>query len=344
MTKVFAIANQKGGVGKTTTTANLAYAYANMGKKVLLIDFDSQGSLTNYFNIGKSEDEDYFGIYELMVHQLRPWNTEEDTDIPNNVSFGEVLDNCVYRPSYKEVQIKSIDGVRKAVDVDVEFGVDLIPSNLYLASFEVEMSQLPQKPEEMYKHNLNSNSEEIDYNYCQGVNPYRLSKVIEQIKEERPYYDYIFIDCNPSLGLLTVNAIMASVNGVIIPTNLDLMSTRGVGNLITVIVQAQKTLQKSNIQHMGVVGIVLNLYSDWRIIDKEIKYDINRFFPFKIFDSTIPESTDAKKAVRSGVIYSQWNKKAKVAYEKLAKEIEKHVKQMEIDGPKILMIGQDEEK
>ena len=136
---------------------------------------------------------------------------------------------------------------------------------------------------------------------------------------------------------------MASVNGVIIPTNMDLMSTRGVGNLITVIVQAQKKLKKSGIQHMGVVGIVLNLYSDWRIIDKEIKIDINRFFPFKIFDNTIPESTDAKKAVRSGVLYSMWNKKAEKAYEKLASEIEKHIEQMEKDGPKILMIGQAEE-
>ena len=326
MTKVLSITNQKGGVGKTTTTANLAFAFANEGKKVLVIDLDSQASLTNYLNIGLDENDEYCGIYELFVHQLRPDDVEIDTTLSNGMLFREVLDRCVHRPVYMDPDLQYIDGEKRVVRVPKEFGFDLIPSHLALADFALEIGQLD---EDHRKQNI-----------------YRLYYLIKNIIAERPYYDYILIDCNPSLEMITLNAITAAVDGVLIPTNLDLMSTRGVGNLINTIVKVQKSLMiSSNYQqyHMGVVGVILNLFSERRTIDRELKIDLNRFYPFRIFENGIPESTDAKKAVRSGVLYSQYNKKAKEAYKQLATEIEEQLDIMEKEGPKIQFFTPREE-
>ena len=319
MTRVIAIANQKGGVGKTTTVANIAFSLAKAGKKVLAIDMDSQSSLTNYLNVGLDTDE-YCGILELLLYKYKRDLMESFAGLDSNISFEELLEMCICSPTYMTSEMVLKDGIKEVVSVPKEFGFDLIPGHPALSDLSIQMTKDKDERE-------------------QNINPFRLMFLIEEIKKIHPEYDYILIDSNPSLeSLTTQNAMTAALNGIIIPTNIDLMSIRGVGNLINNIVTIQEGIERSSngiYKHMGVIGIVMNLFSERRIIDREMQIDLNRFYPFKIFKTGIPESTDAKKAVRSGILYSQWNKKAKAAYEKLTKEIEKQIKTMEKEGYKI---------
>ncbi len=309
--RVIAIVNQKGGVGKTTTTANLAYVLSKMGKDVLLIDFDSQASLTNYLNVGIKESEEYMGIYELLQWELQDpnYSLKELLDL----DFEEVLETCICKPTFKDQQvIVNAEGKREAVEVDTPFGFDLAPGHLLLSDYELYIG-----------------------GRTFGANAFHLTAVIDRILEVHPY-DYVLIDCNPSLGVMAINAITAATAGVLIPTNLDLMSTRGVKNLIDKVVAVQETVlkkSKGRQQHMGVIGVILNLYHERRTVDQTIQKDIERFYPFKIFKNTIPESVNAKKAVFGGLIYSQLYGKAETAYSKLALEIEDQIMAMEAEGP-----------
>ena len=312
MTKIIAVINAKGGVSKTTTTANLAYVLSEKGKKVLCIDWDSQASLTNCLNIGLRENEEYNGVYEFMMHELRPITPEED-EFLSKCTFEELLDSCICRPTYTKRVSKMIDGKKEVVDEEVEFGFDLMPSHIMLADYELTLTQNKS-----------------------GLDGFRLYKALEKLTAIRDY-DYILIDCSPGMGLLNMNAIAASF-AVLIPTNLDLMSTRGVENLIEKVAEIQELLLQMNppIYHYGIIGVSLSLYRERRAVDTAIENNLKQFYPIVTFESKIPESVDAKKAVYAGMLYAQVSDKAKKAYIALAKEIEAQIKKMEKEGPKIL--------
>ena len=312
MAKIIAVINAKGGVSKTTTTANLAYVLAEKGKKVLCIDWDSQASLTNCLNIGLKENEEYNGIYEFMMHELRPIKPEED-DFLSKCTFEELLDSCICRPTYTKRVSKVIDGKKEIVDEEIEFGFDLMPSHIVLADYELTLTQNKS-----------------------GADGFRLYKALHKLLEYRDY-DYILIDCSPGMGLLNMNAIAAAF-AVLIPTNLDLMSTRGVENLIEKVAEIQELLLQMDppIYHYGIIGVSLSLYRERRAVDAAIESNLKQFYPIVTFESKIPESVDAKKAVYAGLLYSQVSEKARKAFVSLAKEVEKQIKKMEKEGPKIL--------
>ena len=317
-TKVIAVINQKGGVGKTTTTANLGYALGKMGKDVLLIDFDSQASLTNYFGVGLG-GEPYFGIYEVLLKHLRDISPQDDEFLAY-CSISELLSQAIVRPTYPTIKTEVIDGVKKKVQAEEEFGISLLPSNLELSDYELELSTSGQ------------------------AGAFKLYDIVQEIIAWHEY-DYIFIDCNPTLGIMAINAIAAAVDGVLIPTNLDLMSTRGVERLIDKVVELQEAFERFpnvDIHHMGIIGIVLNLFSDRRSVDVTLQNDLDRFYPFRIFKATIPESVNAKKAVLTGVTYSQMYSKAEKAFQELAVELEERLAEMEKTGPVILKMGDDQ--
>ena len=321
MTKTIAIINQKGGVGKTTTTANLAYAFSQKGKKVLAIDYDSQASLTNCLNVGLRENETYYGIYEMMEHDLRKILPEED-EFLSSCTFEELCDKCICRPKYigRKTQLNERN-LRRVVDEEREFGFDLLPSHIALADYELEVTR--------------STKNDVGF---------KLYNVIQKIKKLRDY-DYILIDCPPSLGIMSMNAIAAATDGILIPTNLDLMSTRGVENLIEKIAEVQDMISKvtkGNIIHMGIIGVVLNLYSERRTIDKTVENNLEKFYPIVTFKSQIPESAKAKTAVYSGLLFSHVLPKAEAAYASLADEIEKRIEEMEQQGQQILHLDPNE--
>lgn len=316
MTKTIAIINQKGGVGKTTTTANLAYAFSQKGKKVLVIDYDSQASLTNCLNVGLRENETYRGIYEMMEWDLRKILPEEDEFLAS-CTFEELCEKCICQPTYMGRETRLEKNLRRVVEVEKKFGFDLLPSHIALADYELEVTR--------------SNRGDVGF---------RLYNVIQQIKAVKEY-DYILIDCPPSLGIMSMNAIAAATDGILIPTNLDLMSTRGVENLIEKIAEVQEMLNlvtKGKITHMGIIGVVLNLYSERRTIDKTVENNLEKFYPIVTFKSQIPESAKAKTAVYSGLLFSHVLPKAEHAYQALAEEIEERIKVMEADGQQVLRL------
>ena len=321
MTKIIAVINAKGGVSKTTTTANLAYVLAKQGKKVLCVDWDSQASLTNCLNVGLRENEEYNGVYEFMMHELRPIKPEED-EFLSKCTFEELLDSCICRPTYTKRVSKIIDGKKEIVDEEVEFGFDLMPSHIMLADYELTLTQNKS-----------------------GADGFRLYKALHKVCESSHKYDYIFLDCSPGMGLLNMNAIAAAF-AVLIPTNLDLMSTRGVENLIEKVAEIQELLLKMDppIYHYGIIGVSLSLYRERRAVDTAIETNLKQFYPIVTFDSKIPESVDAKKAVYAGLLYSQVSTKAEKAYIALSKEIEKQIKKMEKEGPKILHLEPNENR
>jgi chromosome partitioning protein len=256
MSKVIAIVNQKGGVAKTVTALNLGYALSEMGKKVLLIDFDPQSSLTVCFGYDNT-DSINTTIYNLMALAI------EEKNLPE-----------------KDKYILSTGNI------------DLIPCNLELSAIEIAL--------------VNVMSRELI-----------LKSIIDEIKED---YDYVIIDCSPSLGMLTINA-LAACDSVIIPVTPQYLSAKGLELLLKNIIRVKKRINP----RIKVDGILLTMYAERMKLSKEVLSIIREAYGshIHIFESKIPTSVkvgESNLRNKSIIEYDPKNK-ASIAYGEFAKEV-----------------------
>ena len=266
--KTIAIANQKGGVGKSTTAANLGIGLADTGKKVLLIDFDAQGSLTE--SLG----------YE-----------------PDNI---EITVSTMLEKTMNEKNILPDEGI-----LHHDEGVDLMPANIELSGMEVTL--------------VNTISRELILkDYLQNV---------------RKNYDYILIDCTPSLGMLTVNALTAA-DSVLIPVQAQYLPIKGLEQLIKTIGRVRKHLNPA----LEIEGILLTMTDNRTNLSKETSKLLRENYgkQIKIFQSEIPHSVRASETsiVGQSIYTYDKNGKAALAYRKLTEEVlenEKSLKKHKTD-------------
>lgn len=249
MGKVIAITNQKGGVGKTTTSVNLSAALALQGKKVLLVDADPQGNSTSGFGIQKKKIE--FSSYDLFVGDIKPGQAVIPTD-------------------YK---------------------VDLIPSSMALAGAELELVELENRI-------------------------MRLRGALAFIKDE---YDYIIIDCPPSLGLITLNALTAS-DSILIPIQCEYYALEGLSQLIATVRQVKRLYNPQ----IDIEGVLLTMYDGRLNLTLQVVEEVKKHFPQKVFASAIPRNVRLSEAPSYGqpIQYFDRGSKGSAAYESLALEIE----------------------
>ena len=256
MSKIIAIANQKGGVGKTTTTFNLGIALVKEGKRVLIVDADPQGDLTIYAGINKPD--------ELTI------------------SLATLMENAI------DYDFKELN---KAIIHNSE-GVDLIPSNLDLASLEMSLVNVMSR---------------------EGV----LRSCLEQFKEQ---YDYILIDCMPSLGMITINA-LASADSVIIPVQSQYLAARGMLKLYETINKVKRQINPK----LNIDGILVTLYDQRTNNSKLIKKEIESLYGnrINIFNTYIPFAIKTAESSSLGKSIFSYDKNSTVAeaYSNLAKEL-----------------------
>lgn len=286
---VLAVGNQKGGVGKTSNSLNICYALANYyKKKVLLIDMDSQGSAGLNLGIDIAND-DVHTIDELLEPMVKgtikaqPW---------------EAIKQCIYTPTFQNRE-RDPENQMKWRIVDTPFGFDVLPSSLYLSVVELTMGV-------------------VGGATGRGISMKYLKTITEEI-ERNADYDICIIDTPPSLGALSINSMAAAKDGIIISSNLDVMAIRGIDSFIESS-EAVKNADQTH-THRGILGILLSLYSDRRMVDRSIDEWVKRFLPIPTFDARIPESADAKKANSANLLFSQINKKGREAYIDLCGEI-----------------------
>ena len=291
-TRVICLGNQKGGCAKTSDCLNIAYCFANTkGYKVLLIDLDSQGSAS--MNVGINiTDDDTNTIDELLGAYVR-------REI--NEFLWEDVKNFIYTPSY--FARRRVEKTNKWESVSVPFGFDVMPSALPLSLVELQMALAANKT---------PNGK---------INTHYLYRLIEVIKENANY-DYIIIDTPPALGSLSMNAMAAAVDGIIVPSNLDIMSFRGIQSFKESADYIQSFSEKIGITHRGILGILLSLYSERRSVDKALEEYVHEFYPTPTFSQQIRESSDARRANAEGLLFAQINKKAKEDFDSLIDEIE----------------------
>lgn len=254
--QVMCVANQKGGVGKTTTTFNLGVALAKNGKRVLLIDADPQGDLTTYMG----------------------WHNADNIPITLSTIMGRTMNDEVINPEEAILHHNE--------------GVDLIPTNLELASMEVSL--------------VNAMSRE-----------YTMRNSISDLKKN---YDYILIDCMPSLGMITINA-LASADKVIIPVQSEFLAAKGMSHLMTTILKVKKQINP----RLDVAGILLTLVDERRNLSKEISEELKNSYGkvFKLYETQIPRAVKAAESSRMGESILSYDKESKVTkgYLELAKEV-----------------------
>lgn len=248
MCRIISVANQKGGVGKTTTAVNISTVLAKKGKRVLLIDADPQGNATSGVGIDKECEN---SVYDVII---------------NDVGINQTL---------VETSIKNLK---------------VCPSNIDLAGAEVELvSQISREQ--------------------------RLKEKVDEIKED---YDFIVIDCPPSLGLITLNAFTAS-NSVLIPVQCEYYALEGLGQLLNTISLVKKHLNKS----LEIEGAVLTMYDIRTNLSNQVVKEVKRYFGDKVYKTVIPRNIKLSEAPSYGMPISLYDPKSKGAraYEKLTKEI-----------------------
>ncbi|MDL2253687.1 ParA family protein [Ruminococcaceae bacterium OttesenSCG-928-I18] len=247
MAKVVAVANQKGGVGKTTTTVNLSAAVAATGKRVLLIDLDPQGNTTSSFGLSKRQVTK--SVYDIMIGE------------------GEPAD-CVQKTQYK---------------------CDIIPSNIQLSGAGIELVALPRREARLRE----------------GITP-----LLEQ-------YDYVFIDCPPSLDLLTLNGLCAC-DTVLVPIQCEYFALEGLTELMNTV----RNVKKLYNPYIEVEGVLLTMYDGRLNLSLQVVQEVKKYFGDKVYKTAIPRNVRLSEAPSHGapVNYYDPASRGAFAYRDLAGE------------------------
>ncbi|MGY3725164.1 chromosome partitioning protein [Granulicatella balaenopterae] len=249
MARIISVANQKGGVGKTTTTVSLSAALALLGSKVLIVDGDPQGNATSGLGVQKSELS--LDIYDVLVNQI-PLN---DVIVPTS------RDNLM-----------------------------IVPSTIQLAGAEIELTKEERREQ-------------------------RLKNALEKVKDD---YDYILIDCPPSLGHLTMNAFTAS-DTVLIPVQCEYYALEGLSQLMNTITMVRKHFNHD----LRIEGVLLTMFDARTNLSNEVKDDVIRYFSEKVYKTIIPRNVRLSEAPSYGQSIIDYDPKSRGAavYLELAKEV-----------------------
>ena len=249
MVKVIAIANQKGGVGKTTTAVNLAACLAQKGRKVLMLDEDPQGNATSGLGFDKRD-----------------------------------IKKCVYDTLINDVPMKDV-----LLHTDYE-NLDVIPATIQLAGAEIELVSLMNR---------------------EG----RLKNALERVKHD---YDYVLIDCPPSLGLLTINALTAA-NSVLVPIQCEFYALEGVSQLMNTIKLVQRNLNPA----LKLEGVLMTMFDQRTNLSSDVVGEVRKYFNTKMYNTIIPRNVRLSEAPSHGqpvIVYDPKSKGAQV-YSELAQEV-----------------------
>ena len=249
MSTVISIVNQKGGVGKTTTSINLATAFAAIDHKTLLIDLDPQGNTST--GIGIEYEERNINIYDIIINEVEPNKAIKESLIPK---------------------------------------LDIITSTVDLSAAEIELTS------------------------CQN-REYRLEQVLDKCREN---YEYIFLDCPPSLGLLTINALVAS-DLVIIPTQCEFFALEGLSHLLKTINLVKQNLNSK----LTLEGIVLTMYDRRNRLTELVEKDVRAYLKDKVYNTVVPRNVRLSEAPSHGkpVIVYDTKCSGTRSYLKLAHEV-----------------------
>ena len=248
MSKIIAIVNQKGGVGKTTTAINLAAAVGAKGKRVLLADIDPQGNATSGFGINKRETA--VSTYDLLI---------------GNATAKEAMVKTEYE------------------------NVSVLPANMNLAGAEIELVDMKSREN-------------------------RLKMALASIDEE---YDFIFLDCPPSLGIITLNALVAA-DTVLVPIQCEYYALEGLSQLMATV----RTVKNRFNEHLDLEGVLLTMYDSRLKLTTQVEEEVKKFFPKKVFTTVIPRNVRLSEAPSFGEPVRYYDKSSKGAkmYDQLAAE------------------------
>lgn len=249
---VFAVSNQKGGVGKTTSVLNIGVYLAKKGNKVLLVDIDPQANLTSGIGIKRErDDKNYKSVYDVLINKEDPKDIIKNSRVEN---------------------------------------LDVLPSAIELAGAEIEM--------------VNEISRESI-----------LKKALDKVKDN---YDFILIDCPPSLGLLTINGHVAS-DKVLIPVQAEYYALEGLGQLINTIKMVKNNLNQS----LDIGGVVITMFDNRTNLSKDIAMELQKYFNEKLFDTLVPRNIKLSEAPSHGQSIMEYEPSSTgaQAYDRLTDEI-----------------------